>query len=86
MSALATSPAPAVLSVRGATKRFGAVTALDAVDLVPGSHTPSALLTLDGPPSLDVALAMRDGIVYFNDEGPALSDRRARRARITWVP
>ena len=33
MSALATTPALAVLSVRGATKRFGAVTALDRVDL-----------------------------------------------------
>ena len=33
MSALATSPVPPVLSVQGATKRFGAVTALDAVDL-----------------------------------------------------
>jgi ABC-type sugar transport system ATPase subunit len=33
VSALATTPALAVLSVRGATKRFGAVTALDGVDL-----------------------------------------------------
>jgi D-xylose transport system ATP-binding protein len=33
VSALATSPVPPVLSVQGATKRFGAVTALDAVDL-----------------------------------------------------
>ena len=33
MSAVATSPQLAVLSVRGATKRFGAVTALDGVDL-----------------------------------------------------
>jgi ribose transport system ATP-binding protein len=33
MSVLEATPAVAVLSVRGATKRFGAVTALDAVDL-----------------------------------------------------
>ncbi len=33
MSALLATPAVAVLSVRGATKRFGAVTALDGVDL-----------------------------------------------------
>jgi ABC-type sugar transport system ATPase subunit len=33
MSAVLASPAVAVLSVRGATKRFGAVTALDGVDL-----------------------------------------------------
>ncbi len=33
MSALLAAPAVAVLSVRGATKRFGAVTALDGVDL-----------------------------------------------------
>ena len=33
MSAVLASPSVAVLSVRGATKRFGAVTALDGVDL-----------------------------------------------------
>ena len=33
MSAVLSEPAAAVLSVRGATKRFGAVTALDGVDL-----------------------------------------------------
>jgi D-xylose transport system ATP-binding protein len=33
MSALLAPPAASVLSVRGATKRFGAVTALDSVDL-----------------------------------------------------
>ena len=33
MSAVLSSPAVAALSVRGATKRFGAVTALDGVDL-----------------------------------------------------
>ena len=33
MSAVLTEPAVAVLSVRGATKRFGGVTALDGVDL-----------------------------------------------------
>ena len=33
MSAVLATPAVAVLSVRGATKRFGAVTALDGVDL-----------------------------------------------------
>src|SRR4029434_5202698 len=33
MSAVLAVPAVAVLSVRGATKRFGAVTALDGVDL-----------------------------------------------------
>ena len=33
MSALLSEPAVAVLSVRGATKRFGGVTALDGIDL-----------------------------------------------------
>ena len=33
MSAMLAIPAVSVLSVRGATKRFGAVTALDGVDL-----------------------------------------------------
>ena len=57
--------------------------AIDAVDL---AKTPRAspLLTLDGPPSLDVALVLDNGILYFNDDGPALADKRARRARIAW--
>ena len=60
--------------------------ALDAVDL--GAPEPRAypLLTLDGPPSLDVALVLDRGSLYFNDDGPAPSDKRARRAHIAWKP
>jgi hypothetical protein len=60
--------------------------ALDAVDL---SHTPptaSSVLMLDGPPSLDVAMVLDGNVLYFNDDGPLASDRRARRARIAWNP
>jgi hypothetical protein len=42
------------------------------------------VLTLDGPPSLDVALVIEGGALYFNDDGPTPADRRARRARIAW--
>lgn len=58
--------------------------ALDAVDL--GAAEPRAfpLLTLDGPPSLDVALVIEGGALYFNDDGPSPADKRARRARIAW--
>jgi hypothetical protein len=61
------------------------VISLDAVDLAVSPPRASALVTLDGPPSLDVALVLEGGILYFNDEGPHLSDRRARRARIAWT-
>ncbi|MBX3218129.1 MAG: hypothetical protein KF850_39345 [Labilithrix sp.] len=59
---------------------------LDAVDLAAEPPKGAALLTLDGPPSLDVALVLHGGVLYFNDEGPLPSDRRARRARIAWKP
>ncbi|MBX3186419.1 MAG: hypothetical protein KF819_05355 [Labilithrix sp.] len=60
--------------------------ALDGVDL--GAAAPRAfpLLMLDGPPSLDVALVVEGGALFFNDDGPALADKRARRARIAWTP
>ena len=59
--------------------------ALDGIDL--GVPEPRAypLLTLDGPPSLDVALVLESGALYFNDDGPAAADKRARRARIAWT-
>jgi hypothetical protein len=59
--------------------------ALDAVDLSTPEPKAYPLLTLDGPPSLDVALVLESGALYFNDDGPSPSDKRARRARITWV-
>ncbi len=58
--------------------------AIDAVDLSVTPSIASALLSLDGPPSLDVALALDRGVLFFNDEGPRPADRRARRARIAW--
>jgi hypothetical protein len=57
---------------------------LDAVDLSTTPLQTSSLLTLDGPPSLDVALVLEGGVLYFNDDGPVASDRRLRRARIAW--
>jgi hypothetical protein len=58
---------------------------LDGVDLGVTPPRTAALLSLDGPPSLDVALAASRGdVVYFNDDGPKPVDRRARRARIAW--
>ncbi len=57
---------------------------LDAADLSTPSTAAAPLITLDGPPSLDVALVLEGGVLYFNDEGPQVADRRARRARIAW--
>lgn len=59
--------------------------AIDGIDLSVSPPKTSALLALDGPPSLDVALVLDGGILYFNDEGPRPVDRRARRARIAWT-
>ncbi len=59
---------------------------LDALELRAGDAAPRAfpLLTLDGPPSLDVSLVLHDGALYYYDDGPEPGDRRARRASILW--
>jgi hypothetical protein len=57
---------------------------LDAIDLTVPNPRGFSILTLDGPPSLDVAMVMNDGALFFNDDGPSLQDKRARRARIAW--
>lgn len=53
---------------------------LDAV----GPTQNSTLLALDGPPSLDVAMAVLGTELFFGDEGPEASDRRTRRCVIDW--
>ena len=58
--------------------------ALDGMELSVPEARAFPLLTLDGPPSLDVALVLEGGSLYFNDDGPAAADKRARRARIAW--
>jgi hypothetical protein len=72
------SPPRAVIARSGADS-----IALDGVIL---GQSPRAvpLLTLDGPPSMDVTLLLHGGVLFFNDDGPAVSDKRARRARIDW--
>jgi hypothetical protein len=59
--------------------------ALDAIELAAKEPRAFPLLTLDGPPSLDVALVLHGGVLYFNDDGPTPADKRARRARIAWA-
>jgi hypothetical protein len=60
--------------------------ALDALELMAEERRATPVLTLDGPPSLDVALVLDGGFLFFNDDGPALADKRARRAQIVWLP
>ena len=73
-------------SLRAVVARSTAdVISLDAIDLSAPTPRPSSLLALDGPPSLDVGLVLDGGILYFNDDGPHVADRRARRARIAWT-
>ncbi|HEY8078271.1 MAG TPA: hypothetical protein VIF62_29285 [Labilithrix sp.] len=83
-TAIAIESTPA--GVRGVLARATTDTlALDAVLL---ASTPRAapLVTLDGPPSLDVALDLESGVLFFNDDGPTAESKRARRAVIDWSP
>jgi hypothetical protein len=60
---------------------------LDGLDLQRDSRepaTPFALVTLDGPPSLDVALALTGDALFFNDESADADSRRIRRATVRW--
>lgn len=42
------------------------------------------LVPLDGPSSLDVALALHGDSLIFSDDGPDASDARVRRAVVAW--
>jgi hypothetical protein len=58
---------------------------LDGIDLQRDqAPTPFPLVTLDGPPSLDVALAAAGDALFFNDESADAETRRARRAMVRW--
>ncbi len=58
---------------------------LDGIDLQRDQPmTPFPLITLDGPPSLDVALAATQDALFFNDESADAETRRARRATVRW--
>jgi len=84
-SSIALERIPNTDSVRAVIARSNLdAIALDAMSLATEALAASPLLTLDGPPSLDVALFLDGGMLYFNDDGPALADKRARRARISW--
>jgi hypothetical protein len=58
---------------------------LDAMTLTPGAPPrPFALFGLEGPPSMDVALAVVGDGVYFNDQSEGSTDGRIRRATVQW--
>jgi hypothetical protein len=58
---------------------------LDALTLAPGaSPRPYALFGLEGPPSMDVALAVLGDGIYFNDQSEGSTDGRIRRATVQW--
>lgn len=56
--------------------------ALDWFDLSREKPSAVPLGLLDGPPSMDVSLALGSDALYFSDEGPEAKDRRARRLRV----
>jgi hypothetical protein len=74
-------------ALRGILARSaGDAIVLDALDVKrDGTSTPFALVTLDGPPSLDVSLAIAGDQVLFNDEGEGDTAKRARRAVLRWA-
>ena len=58
---------------------------LDGIDLERDhAATPFPLVTLDGPPSLDVAMSMTGDVLFFNDESADAESRHARRATVHW--
>ncbi len=70
-------------NVRAIVARSADAISLDAVLL---GRRPRAfpLMTLDGPPSLDVTLSLTGDFAFFGDDGERISDKRLRRARIAW--
>jgi hypothetical protein len=86
---------PTAIALEGARDTLHAVLARAAPDLIvlegldlqrtaSGAETPFPLVTLDGPPSLDVALAMTGDALFFNDESADADSRRVRRATVRW--
>jgi hypothetical protein len=58
---------------------------LDALDLAPGANPhPYPLFGLEGPPSMDVALAVVGDGVYFNDQSEGATEGRVRHATLEW--
>jgi hypothetical protein len=86
---------PTAIALEGSTASLHAVVAqaapdlitLDAMDITRAGHdaiTPFPLVALDGPPSLDVALALAGDDLVFNDESTDAESRRVRRATVRW--
>lgn len=57
--------------------------ALDWFDLSREKPSAVPLGLLDGPPSMDVSLALGSEALYFSDEGPEAKNRRARRLHVS---
>jgi len=60
---------------------------LDAMSLFPGradAPRPFVLFGLEGPPSMDVALSIDGGGIYFNDQSEGATEGRVRRASVEW--
>jgi hypothetical protein len=64
------------------TREEVVVDAFDA-SLEPGVRAYS-LLSIDGPPSIEVALGTLGDWLFYDDEGAAPGDRRVRRATLLW--
>jgi hypothetical protein len=83
---LDTSPATRLLHAVAARTAQDELT-LDAVRIpldAGGQIDSYPLLPLDGPSSLDVALALQAEELLFSDDGPDASDARVRRGVVVW--
>lgn len=83
----------ALQNARGSLRGVLARSTVDGVslDAVPhlspsteGAPVLSPLFGLEGPPSLDVSLALDGNAVLFNDDGPRPEARRVRRLAVQW--
>jgi hypothetical protein len=58
---------------------------LDGIDLTRDPGLPYPLVTLDGPSSLDVAIGLTSGWLFWTDESADATARRVRRATVRWT-
>jgi hypothetical protein len=58
---------------------------LDGIDLTREPGTAYPLVTLDGPPSLDVAIGLTSRWLFWTDESADATARRVRRATVRWT-
>ena len=57
---------------------------IDAMDLGADASPAYSVLAVEGPPSIDIALAPLSGWLFYDDESGEPGERRLRRATVLW--